>query len=150
MIRKAAIKDIKAIHALINAYAHRDLMLPRSFSELYEHIRDFWVFVHKNHISACCALHICWDGLAEIKSLAVESKFRSKGIGSALVLKALEEASQLGVKNIFVLTYASGFFKRFGFKRTDKKFLPHKIWVECCNCPKFPDCKEIALIKKIK
>jgi len=149
MIRKATVRDVKAIHALISHYAQRNLMLARSFSELYEHIRDFWVYVHNKRIAGCCALYVSWDDLAEVKSLAVESKFRSKGIGSALVLKALEEALGLGLKRIFVLTYVPGFFKRFGFKRLNKKYLPHKIWFECCSCPKFPDCKEVALMKKI-
>ncbi len=150
MIRKATIRDVKTIYALISKYAKRDLMLGRSFNELYEHIRDFWVFIDKNKVRGCCALDICWDDLAEIKSLAVDTKFRLRGIGAALVLKALEEASSLGVKKIFVLTYAPKFFKRFGFKKISTKQLPHKIWVDCCNCPKFPDCKEVALLKKIK
>lgn len=151
MIRKATIKDVKLIHSLINEYASKDIMLGRSLSELYEHIRDFWVFVDKsnNNIAACCALHVNWNDLAEIKSLAVAKKFRSKGIGSALVLKSLEEAAGLGIKNVFVLTYAPKFFKRIGFRPISKDKLPHKIWVECCNCPKFPNCNETALIKKI-
>ncbi len=151
MIRKATIKDVKAIHSLINGYASQDLMLGRSLSELYEQIRDFWVFVDKrnNKISACCALHVNWNDLAEIKSLAVARNLRSKGIGSALVLKSLEEAASLGIKNVFALTYAPKFFKRIGFRPVSKNKLPHKIWVECCNCPKFPDCNETALIKKI-
>lgn len=149
MIRKAIIKDVKAMQKLINHYAQADLMLPRSLNELYENIRDFWVFLHKNRVVGCAGLHITWNNLGEIKSLAVDSKFSSKGIGSALVLKTLEEAASLGVKDIFVLTYAPKFFKRFGFKQISKKKLPQKIWVECLNCPKFPDCKEVALIKKI-
>ncbi|MBU2541393.1 MAG: N-acetyltransferase [Candidatus Omnitrophica bacterium] len=151
MIRKATIRDIKALHTLINQHAKDDYMLPRSLNELYENIRDFWVFVNEanKRITACCALHISWGDLAEIKSLAVINRFRSRGIGSALVLKAMEEARSLGIKNIFVLTYVPKFFKKFGFRRINRLKLPHKIWLECCNCPKFPDCKEIALLKKI-
>ncbi|MEW6008925.1 MAG: N-acetyltransferase [Candidatus Omnitrophota bacterium] len=149
MIRKAKFSDIRAIQALINIYAKKDLMLARSLNELYEHIRNFWVFVDKNKVRACCALDICWENLAEIKSLAVDPKFRLRGIGSSLVLKAIEEAANLGVKKIFVLTYAPKFFKRFGFKKISTKLLPHKVWNDCFNCPKFPDCKEVALMKKI-
>jgi amino-acid N-acetyltransferase len=151
MIRKAKVRDVLTVQSLINQYAQQNLMLGRSLSELYENIRDFWVFVDpENHkVVGCCALHVCWKKLAEIKSLAVAPKFSSKGIGSALVLKSMDEAKSLGIKDIFVLTFVPKFFRRFGFRQINKNRLPHKIWVECCNCPKFPDCNEIALIKKI-
>ena len=149
MIRKAKIKDIKSIHKLINSFAKKDLMLGRSLNELYENIRNFWVFEDKNRVIGCCALNISWEDLAEIKSLAVEERFQKKGIGTELVLACIDEAELLGAKKIFVLTYKAGFFQKFGFRKISHSQLPHKIWVECIKCPKFPDCKEVALIKKI-
>lgn len=149
MMRKARIKDIKQIHRLINLFAKSDLMLARSLNELYENIRDFFVYEDKDAVIACAALHICWDDLAEIKSLAVDKKYQKRGIGRALVSACVQEARQMGAKELFALTYAPGFFQRMGFKKIPHNKLPHKIWAECINCPKFPDCDEIALIKKI-
>ncbi len=124
-------------------------MLPRSLNELYENIRDFWVAEEGKKIIGCCALHISWDDLAELKSLAVEKKRQNRGIGRELVSTCLAEAKDLGAKRIFVLTYKADYFKNFGFKKIRNSELPHKIWAECINCSKFPDCKEIALVKDI-
>ena len=124
-------------------------MLPRSLNELYENIRDFWVATDSKKIIACCALHISWDNLAEIKSLAVAKNKQGKGVGRKLVFACLGETESLGAKQVFVLTYRPEFFKKFGFKRVKHANLPHKIWAECINCCKFPDCEEIALVKQI-
>ncbi len=147
MIRKAAIKDIKQIQSLINTFAAQDSMLPRSLNELYDNIRDFWVGETAGKITACCALHVCWEDLAEIKSLAVELKKQRKGLGTELVKTCVEEAKQLGAKKIFALTYKPEFFKKLGFRKVKHTDLPHKIWAECINCPKFPNCQEIAVLK---
>jgi len=124
-------------------------MLPRSLNELYENIRDFWVFEDRDRVIGCCALHISWQDLVEVKSLAVEKSKQKMGIGTRLVEVAIGEAKELGAKKIFVLTYQPGFFKQFGFKKIKTASLPHKIWAECINCPKFPDCQETAMIKKV-
>jgi len=152
MIRKAQIKDATKIHTLINCYASRDLMMPRSLNEIYENIRDFWIAeLLPKRLVGCVALHVVgWDNLAEIKSLAVDKKYQRKGIGSGLIRVCLEEAAALQVDRVFALSYMPKFFKRFGFQVVSKEKLPHKVWAECCNCPKFPNCGEIALIKKIK
>jgi amino-acid N-acetyltransferase len=152
VIRKARIKDSKKIHELINGYAALNLMMPRSLNEIYENIRDFWVVdENKKGVLGCVALHIVgWDNLAEIKSLAVSKKFQKQGFGQALIEACLDEAKQLKINGVFALSYRPKFFKKFGFKLISKSKLPHKVWVECCNCPKFPHCGEIALIKNIK
>jgi len=149
MIRKAEIKDVVPIQNIINNFAKDGLMLARSLNELYENLRDFWVYEVEKKVVGCCALHISWEEFAEIKSLAVEKRFQKRGIGTALVEACIQEARQLGVKNLFVLTYIPQYFKRFGFKKISHEKLPHKIWAECINCPKFPNCKEVALIKKL-
>lgn len=147
MIRKAKIQDIKEIQKLINSFAAKDLMLPRSLNELYENIRDFWVAEEGNKITGCCALHISWDDLSEIKSLAVAKNKQGKGLGGELVAACIDEAVNFGAKKIFVLTYKQDFFKKLGFKKIKHTELPHKIWAECINCCKFPDCQEVALLK---
>ena len=147
MIRKARIEDIRQIQKLINVFAKKDLMLPRSLNELYENIRDFWVAEEQGKVVGCCALHISWEELAEIKSLAVVVNRQGRGLGRDLVNVCLKEAKGLGARKIFVLTYKPGFFKKFGFRRIRNSELPHKIWAECINCCKFPDCQEVALLK---
>lgn len=146
MIRKARIQDVKAIQALINEYADAGQMLHRSLNELYENLRDFSVYEEDGSISGVCALHISWDGLAEIRSLAVRKGMTGRGIGSRLVKSCLAEAAELGAARVFVLTYQDRFFRRLGFSGIDKKDLPHKIWTDCLNCVKFPNCDETALI----
>ena len=124
MIRKARITDIKQIQSLINGFANKDLMLPRSLNELYENIRDFWVFERDKKVVGCSAVHISWDDLVEIKSVAVESKFQKKGLGRSLILACLNEARELGAKKVFVLTYKPAFFRKFGFKRIKHDDIP--------------------------
>jgi amino-acid N-acetyltransferase len=150
MIRKAKLRDVKEIQRLIKLYSNRGSILPRSLSELYDHLRDFFVAIRNRRVVGICALHICWDDLAEIRSLAVQEEDQKKGIGVKLVKACLEESKNLGVKRIFALTYQPDFFKRLGFKNVDKTMLPHKIWTDCLKCVKFPDCDEIALICELK
>ncbi len=145
MLRKATIEDVEKIYKLINDFAAKDVMLPRSLSELYENIRDFFVFIHDDQFVGCSALHIFWKDLAEIKSLAVTKSFQGKGVGKKLAKACMREAHKLGIGKIFVLTYVPEFFEKSGFCRVEKETLPHKIWSECVKCHKFPDCGEIPL-----
>ncbi len=150
MIRKAKIADVKAIQALVNEYAESGQMLPRSLNELYENLRDFSVLEENGSIIGACALHISWEGLAELRSLAVKKEKARKGVGTALVKRCMAEASELGAGRVFVLTYQADFFRKLGFKDIDKKELPHKIWTDCLNCVKFPNCDETAMIINIQ
>ncbi|MDD2654809.1 MAG: N-acetyltransferase [Candidatus Omnitrophica bacterium] len=151
MIVKAKLDNAKEIHKLINLYAEKDMMLPRSLNEIYENIRDFWVYLDNSRVIGAVALHVVgWDDLGEIKSLAVEAANHKKGIGRKLVDSCIEEAKKLGIKKVFALSFVPDFFKKLGFKVVDKKEFPHKIWAECCNCPKFPNCEEVALAKNIE
>jgi amino-acid N-acetyltransferase len=150
MIRKAKLRDVQEIQQLIKRYSTRGEMLPRSLSELYDNIRDIFVSIQSRKVVGICALHVCWEDLAEIRSLAVEEKNRKEGIGAKLVKACLGEARMLGVKRVFALTYRPDFFERVGFKKVDKAVLPHKIWTDCLKCVKFPDCDEIAVVLELK
>ena len=149
MLRKASIKDIKKIHSIINASASSGEMLPRSLGELYDNMRDYFVYEEHGKILGTCALHICWEDLAEIRSLCVAESSRKKGIGRMLVDVCIEEAMRLEIPRIFLLTYQDMFFVKCGFNVVDKKELPQKIWSDCIRCPKFPECDEIAMIRHI-
>lgn len=148
--RKATLSDAKAIHALVNSFAVKNRMLPRSLNDIYELIRDFFICNIKDKVIAVCSLHIVWEDLAEIRSVAVLKNYQRKGIGSRLVNRCLKEARSLGARNVFALTYHPEFFKHLGFEDIDKNELPHKIWGDCLKCPKFPDCEEVAVIKKLE
>jgi len=145
-IEKACIRDVGQMHRLINYFADKNEMLARSLSEIYENIRDYFVVREGDEVIACVALHVMWEDLAEIKSLAVAEGSQQQGIGNELVKACLDEAKELGLGTIFCLTYKPGFFERVGFSRIDKMELPHKVWTECFRCPKFPNCDEVALI----
>ncbi|MBN2653801.1 MAG: N-acetyltransferase [Nitrospirae bacterium] len=145
-IRRATISDAKTIHKLVNDHARKEQMLPRSLNDIYECIRDFFVYDESSAIKGVCALKIVWEDLAEVRSLVVADEFQGKGIGTSLVKKCLEDAVNLGVTRVFSLTYRVDFFKRLGFKDINKNKLPQKIWGDCLKCHKFPDCDETAVI----
>lgn len=148
-IRKANTADLKQVQKLVNEFARREEMIPRSMNELYENVRDFLVAEEKGKIHGAAALHILWEDLAEIRSLAVRKEYQRKGIGKKLVTRCIKEAKDLGLHRVFVLTYQTDFFKRLGFAEVDKSSLPQKIWGDCIRCPKFPECDETALILDI-
>ena len=146
MIRKAQIGDVKDIQKLLMNFASRGDMLSRSLSELYESLRDFYVCEENGKLLGTAALHVVWDDLAEVRSVAVVEDVGRKGIGSQLVQSCIAEARELGLKRIFCLTYKPIFFGKHGFRLVDKSELPHKVWGDCIKCVKFPDCDENAMI----
>lgn len=146
MIRQARIADVRAIHKLLMTYASDGLMLSRSLSDIYEALRDFYVFEDNGDVVGTVCLHICWEDLAEVRSLAVAAEAEGRGIGRQLVETCLDDARKLGLKRVFALTYKQAFFEKRGFRVIEKSELPHKIWGDCLKCAKFPDCDEIAMI----
>ncbi|HNR66496.1 MAG TPA: N-acetyltransferase [bacterium] len=146
MVRRAKIKDVPAIVTLISDWAQKGDMLGRSRLQVYTALRDFVVIEEDEQIIACGALHIVWDDIAEIRSLAVNPEHLRKGYGRQIVDFLLRDARELECPKIFSLTYKPEFFKKFGFQEIDKSELPHKVWKDCINCPKFPDCDEIAML----
>ncbi len=152
LVRKARIQDVKAIHALLLDNPEEEgLVLPRSYAQLYNLLRDFNVLVDRKteEIMGCCALNICWDALAEVRSLYVEKHHRGHNFGSLLVEACLSEAVTIGIYCVFVLTNTPEFFVRLGFEESPKDDLPQKVWADCINCPKFPDCDEIAMVMNL-
>ena len=145
MVRKAILQDARQIHRLLLNYASNGLVLSRSLMEIFEAIRDFYVFVEQDRVLGAAALNICWEDLAEIRSLVVDSDYSGRGIGNQLVTACLNEARQLGIGRVFALTYQQAFFEKLGFVVIEKSELPQKIWGDCIKCPKFPECDEIAL-----
>ena len=144
-IRPAIAVDGQAIYQLVNTYARQGLMLPVSQSAVYQAIRDF-VVAEDEELLGCGALQIAWSDLGEIRSLAVADGWQGQGIGRGMVKRLLEEARHLGLPRVFALTYQRPFFLRLGFHSIDKGTLPQKIWADCVNCVKFPNCDEEAVM----
>jgi amino-acid N-acetyltransferase len=147
-LRKAMMSDVVGIQKMLGGFAKDGRLLARSLSELYTHLRDMFVVEteEERQVIGCCSIHIIWENLAEIRSLAVAHSHQGTGVGRLLVEACMAEARQLGVGRLFTLTYETEFFKRMGFQVVDKNIFPHKIWADCLHCPKFPECDEVALV----
>lgn len=152
VVRQATLADVEQMHSLINRFATLGLMLPKSRNTLYQNIRDFCVaeklgaHTGQRTFAGCGALHVLWEDLGEIRSLAVDERFQGNGVGRYIVGLLLEDARRLQLPRVFALTYQVAFFCRLGFVEVDKDSLPRKVWGECLDCPKFPNCDEIAVI----
>ncbi len=149
IIRKARMCDIEAVHRLINYYADRGLMLARSRSMLYEGVREIAVAEDRGRLLGTGMLHVIWEDLAEIRALAVQPDLQRTGVGRKLVDAFLAEAMDLKIPRVFSLTYQPGFFVKCGFRHVPKESLSQKVWKECINCPKFPNCDEEAVVRDI-
>ena len=149
-VQRAAVADVRAIHELVNGFARTGEMLPRTLAEIYESLRDFSVVRDADTLLGCGALHVMWEDLAEVRSLAVQSERQGQGVRALLVRAHLSEARQLGLSTVFALTYRPAFFERLGFQQADVMTLPSKVWNECYRCPKFPTCNEIAVVLDLK
>jgi amino-acid N-acetyltransferase len=147
--RKATVEDAEGIHSLISEFSEKGILLPRSIGEIYRDIMEFFVCGDDDGVAACGTLRVYGDELAELRSIAVSSERKGQGLGSSIVNACLDQARKLGVPAVFVLTFEAGFFARFGFEHVEKSELPHKIWSDCVNCPKFPDCDEEAMLLKL-
>ncbi|MFC1737660.1 N-acetyltransferase [Planctomycetota bacterium] len=149
-IRKAKVADVQAIHSLITSYAEREQMLFRSPADIYENLQTFTVAELDGNVIGCCALEVIFSDLAEIKSLAVDSRYTTKGAGKMLVEAAIQQACELGLARVFALTLNPEFFGKLEFQEIEKDTLPMKVWKDCAKCPKQQNCDEIAVLKEIR
>jgi len=147
MIRNATIQDVPRMQAVINSHAELGKMLFKSYGQLYENLRDFAVCEIEGEIVGCVGLAILWADLAEVRSLAVDDRYRGRGIGTQLVQWCLEEARKLRIRKIMSLTYEQHFFEKLGFEVVEKETLPLKVWSDCVKCPKNENCDEIAMVR---
>jgi amino-acid N-acetyltransferase len=150
MLRKAQQKDVSFIYKLLLHYAEQGVLLGRPRGELYEFLRDFVIAEdERGDAVGMCALHLIWEDLCEIRSLAVLPAQRGKNWGAKLIEACISEAITLGFNQIFALTYQTAFFLRHGFAEVPKQRLPNKIWADCVKCVKFPDCDETAVLLEL-
>jgi amino-acid N-acetyltransferase len=149
-IRKARMQDISAMARLINSYANNGIMLPRNELDLAEGVRDFTVAEIGGDIVGCAALHFYTPIAGEVRSLAVAPEFKGAGVGRLMVESLEREARECDLATIFAFTYVPGFFSKLGFDTVDRSLLPLKAWKDCLSCPKFQNCDEIAVMKKLR
>ena len=149
-VRKAGMQDIPRILELINAYAAKGIMLPRTEFEMSENIRDFSCAYDGDLLLGCGALHFYTPTSAEVRSLAVWPDAKQHGVGRALVEALEAEAREQGLESIFAFTYVPGFFQKLGFHEVERGELPLKVWKDCLRCSKFQNCDEIAVLKRLR
>jgi amino-acid N-acetyltransferase len=149
-VRKAVMRDIAPILDLINGYAAKGVMLPRTEFEMSEAIRDFTVILLGNRLVGCGALHFYSPALAEIRSLAVAEQAKTQGVGRRLVKALVEEAQEYELDAAFAFTYVTEFFQKVGFHVVERGVLPLKAWKDCVRCPKFQACDEIAVLRILR
>jgi amino-acid N-acetyltransferase len=151
-VRKARVDDVPDIYNLLRALAQKGLLLPRSYSNLYEMVQTLYVAkdpAQPAAIAGTAALQVAWEDLAEVRSLAVPEEFRGQGLGRALTFALEEDARALKIQKMFVLTYVPEFFVKLGYSQVSLDSLPQKIWSVCFNCVHYPNCQEIALTKDV-
>ncbi len=146
-VRKARMSDIPDLLELINGYAARGVMLPRTEFETSESIRDFSVAVAGGALVGCGALHFYSPSVGEIRSLAVDEDAKTRGVGRQLVEALVKEATQYSLDAVFAFTYVPDFFRKVGFEEVERGALPLKAWKDCLRCPKFQSCDEIAMMR---
>ena len=155
MIRPATIHDVPRIQEIVNSHAELGKMLFKSYSQLYESLRDLAVYEldgaqpDGGQVVGCTALGIIWADLAEVRSLAVDENYTGRGIGRRLVEWCVDEARRLQIRKLMSLTYEQKFFEKLGFVVVDKDSLPLKVWSDCVRCPKRDGCDEIAMVREL-
>ncbi len=149
-VRKARMSDIPGLLDLINGYAARGIMLPRTEFEISEGIRDFSVALASGALVGCGALHFYSPAVGEIRSLAVEQSAKTRGVGRRLVEALVSEATEFSLASVFAFTYVPGFFRKLGFEEVERGALPLKVWKDCVRCPKFQSCDEISVMRVLQ
>ena len=149
LIRPAAIGDVPTLHHLLELYAAKGNLLPRTFSELYRHLRDFFVIEIDGKVVACGALEIFTEDLGEVRSLVVDEAYERRGLGRMMVERVIQEARTIGLKRLMALTYVPAFFHKLGFQTVAMDTLPEKVWGVCVKCYKYNNCDETAVLLEL-
>lgn len=149
VIRAAAIGDVPTLHELLELYAAKGNLLPRTFSELYRHLRDFFVIEIGGKVVACGALEIFTEDLGEVRSLVVDEAHERRGLGRLMVERIIDEARTIGLTRLMALTYVPIFFHKLGFQTVAMDTLPEKVWGVCVKCYKYNQCDETAVLKEL-
>ena len=129
-IRSARTSDIKGIRRLIDSYAPQGRLLSKETVTLYESVQEFTVAVEGEEVVGCGALHILWEDLAEVRTVAVSDTMRGKGVGHQILDAIIERAQNIGVQRIFCLTFETEFFGRHGFEVIEGTPVDPEVYAE--------------------
>jgi len=131
-IRRARTGDVRAIATLVADNVESGRVLRKATVTLYEDVPEFWVAERASDhtVVGCGALHVMWEDLAEIRTIAVHQSCQGQGVGHRLVEALLDSARAVGVQRVFVLTFAVGFFARHGFKEIEGTPVSHAVYAE--------------------
>lgn len=150
VIRAALPGDMAEVGPLINGFARRGLMLPKTPEQLHRSFREFLVAREdEGRLVGCVALRVFTPELAEVSALAVASEAHGRGVGRRLVESVVLEARTLGLATLFALTLEEGFFHRLGFRTVPRELFPEKIAADCAGCDRRTRCREITVAKEI-
>ena len=119
-VRQARVGDVAGIRMLVDAHVGDRRLLAKDMVTLYEDVQEFFVAVDGARVVGCGALHVLWEDLAEVRTLAVAEHVQGRGIGAGLLARLMEQAYELGVRRLFCLTFETGFFARHGFVPIDE------------------------------
>ncbi|MGG6314072.1 N-acetyltransferase [Paenibacillus macerans] len=145
--RQAKLEDVEPLYVMIEEYARRGIMLPRSRAVLERQIEDFVVAEVDGQVVGCGSLCKLGEELVEIRSLGIAEGHKGKGLGSMLVEQLVKEARRQAIPKVMALTYEVSFFVKNGFAVVSKEIFPEKVWTDCVNCAKQHCCDEIAVLK---
>ena len=130
VVRRARTTDVRAIRSFIDLYADDRILLSKPTVTLYEDIQEFWVAQIGDTIAGCGALHVMWEDLAEVRTLAVDPAWRGRAVGARILTELLGQARELGVRRVFCLTFEVEFFSRHGFRVIDGTPVPVHVYAE--------------------
>lgn len=129
-IRRARTKDVPAIRDLVAPLAERRVLVSKDTVAYFEGLQEFRVAEVDGQLVGCGALHVMWEDLAEIRTLAVADAYLGKGVGGALLRALTDDAVELGVQRLFCLTFETDFFVRHGFAEIDGQAVDPDVYVE--------------------
>ena len=127
-IREARTSDVAPIRSLVDTYSGDRILLSKATVTLFEDVQEFYVAEVDGVVVGCGALHVLWEDLAEVRTLAVDKEFRGRGIGDLLLRRLLQQARHLGVSRVFCLTFEVAFFSRHGFTEIDGAPVSHEVY----------------------
>jgi amino-acid N-acetyltransferase len=147
--RRATEDDVDSLYEIIQSYAEKGIMLPRSKEALGRNIGTFVIAEYEGRFVGCGSLFRLGKDLVEIRSLGVTDGYKGQGIGRKLVTFLTEEAIAQEIPKIMALTYEVAFFEKNGFSVVSKEIFPEKVWTDCVHCKKQHNCDEIAVMKRL-
>ncbi|MBU6313669.1 MAG: amino-acid N-acetyltransferase [Actinomycetales bacterium] len=130
LVRPAKTMDVKAIRSLVDSYAAPGQMLAKETVTLYESVQEFIVAEVDGVVVGCGALHILWEDLAEVRTMAVKKEFNRQGIGHKILEAIIARAGEVGVEKIFCLTFQTQFFGAHGFEVIEGTPVDSEVYAE--------------------